>query len=62
MLRRRLRTGLTVAGIAVDVAFILVFLSLVAGINVQVRASIRGLGGADVTVHNGTAFSFIPNE
>ena len=52
--RRRLRTGLTVAGIAVGVALILVLLSLVAGINVQVGASIRGLGGADVTVYNGT--------
>jgi putative ABC transport system permease protein len=38
----------------VGVALILVLLSLVAGINVQVRASIRGLGGADVTVYNGT--------
>jgi putative ABC transport system permease protein len=52
--RRRLRTGLTVAGIVVGVALILFLLSLVAGINVQVRASVRGLGGADITVNNAT--------
>jgi putative ABC transport system permease protein len=52
--RRKLRTGLTVAGIAVGVALILVLLSLVAGIDVQVRSSIRSLGGADITVYNGT--------
>jgi putative ABC transport system permease protein len=52
--RRKLRTALTVAGITVGVALILVLLSLVAGIDAQVRSSIRGLGGADITVYNGT--------
>jgi len=52
--RRKLRVGLTVAGIAVGVALILVLLSLVAGIDAQVRASIRALGGADVIVYNAT--------
>ena len=52
--RRKLRTALTVGGITVGVALILVLLSLVAGIEVQVRSSIRGLGGADVTIYNGT--------
>jgi putative ABC transport system permease protein len=52
--RRRLRTGLTVAGITVGVALILVLLSLVAGIDAQVKSSIRSLGGADITVYNAT--------
>jgi putative ABC transport system permease protein len=52
--RRKLRTGLTVAGIAVGVALILVLLSLVAGIDVQVKSSIRSLGGVDITVYNST--------
>lgn len=45
---------MTVAGIAVGVALILVLLSLVAGIDVQVRSSIRSLGGADITIYNAT--------
>ena len=52
--RRKLRTGLTVAGIAVGVALILVLLSLVAGIDVQVKSSIRSLGGVDIIVYNST--------
>jgi putative ABC transport system permease protein len=52
--RRKLRTSLTVAGIIVGVALILVLLSLVAGIDVQVRTSIRALGGADIVVYNAT--------
>ncbi len=52
--RRKLRTSLTVAGIVVGVALILVLLSLVAGIDVQVRTSIRALGGADIVVYNAT--------
>lgn len=52
--RRKLRTGLTVAGIAVGVALILVLLSLVAGVDVQVKSSIRSLGGVDITVYNST--------
>jgi len=52
--RRKLRVGLTVAGIAVGVALILVLLSLVAGIDAQVRTSIRALGGADIIVYNAT--------
>lgn len=52
--RRKMRVGLTVAGIAVGVALILVLLSLVAGIDVQVRTSIRALGGADIIVYNAT--------
>jgi putative ABC transport system permease protein len=43
-----------VAGIIVGVAFILVLLSLVAGIDAQVRTSIRTLGGADIIVYNAT--------
>ena len=52
--RRKLRTGLTIGGIFVGVALILVLLSLVAGIEIQVRTSIRALGGADLTVYNAT--------
>jgi putative ABC transport system permease protein len=52
--RRKLRTALTIGGITVGVALIIVLLSLAAGIDVQVRSSIRALGGADITVYNGT--------
>ena len=56
--RRKLRTGLTIGGIFVGVALILVLLSLVAGIEVQVRTSLRALGGADLTVYNATIVNF----
>jgi len=52
--RCKLRVGLTVAGMAVGVALILVLLSLVAGIDAQVRTSIRAMGGADIIVYNAT--------
>lgn len=52
--RRKLRVGLTIAGITVGVSLILVLLSLVAGIDAQVRTSIRALGGADIIVYNST--------
>jgi putative ABC transport system permease protein len=55
--RRKLRVGLTIAGIAVGVALILVLLSLVAGIDARVRTSIRVLGGADIIVYNSTITS-----
>ena len=45
---------MTIGGIFVGVALILVLLSLVAGIEIQVRTSIRALGGADLTVYNAT--------
>ncbi|MBS7633614.1 ABC transporter permease, partial [Candidatus Bathyarchaeota archaeon] len=54
MSRRKLRVGLTIAGITVGVALILVLLSLVAGIDAEVRTSIRALGGADIIVYNAT--------
>lgn len=52
--RRKLRVGLTIAGITVGVSLILVLLSLVAGIDAQVRTSIRAIGGADIIVYNST--------
>jgi putative ABC transport system permease protein len=55
--RRKLRTGLTVAGIFVGVALILILLSLIAGIDLQVKTSIRALGGADIVVYNSTIVS-----
>jgi ABC-type antimicrobial peptide transport system permease subunit len=51
---RKLRTGSMVAGITVGVALILVLLSLVAGIDLQVKSSIHSLGGVDITVYNST--------
>lgn len=52
--RRRLRTGLTVSGIVVGVALMLIMLSLASGMEVQTRHMIRALGGADITVYNAT--------
>ena len=52
--RRRARTALTVSGIIVGVAMILVLLSLAAGTSTQTSQLIRTLGGADITVVNST--------
>ncbi len=52
--RRRLRTALTSAGIAMGVALIFVLSSLVAGTADQVGTAVRALGGADLTIYNGT--------
>lgn len=63
--RRRLRTGLTVSGIMVGIALMLALLSLTSGMEAQTRQMIRGLGGADLTVSNGTGLGrggFGPEE
>jgi len=52
--RRRLRTALTVSGIVVGIALMFVLLTLVAGMDVQVRQMVRAMGGADITIYNGT--------
>lgn len=65
--RRRTRTILTVSGIVVGVAMILVLLSLAAGTSTQTRGLLNNLVGAEITVVNdttprfpgtGTSFSF----
>lgn len=55
LLRRRLRTTLTAAGIAMGVALVFVLSSLVAGTADQVGTAVRALGGADLTIYNGTS-------
>jgi len=52
--RRKARTALTVGGIVVGVAMILVLLSLVSGTSTQTNRLIGVLGSADITVVNGT--------
>jgi len=52
--RRRLRMGLTVSGIVVGVTVMFILLSLISGMDVQVRGMVRTLGGADITVSNAT--------
>lgn len=52
--RRRLRTGLTVFGIVIGITVMFVLLTLVAGMDVQIRQMVRSMGGADITVYNGT--------
>jgi len=52
--KRRIRTALTVSGIVVGVAMILVLLSLASGFNTQARGLVQAIGGADLTVVNGT--------
>lgn len=52
--RRKARTALTVSGIVVGVAMILVLLSLAAGTSTQTSQIIRTLGGADATIVNST--------
>ena len=53
--RRRARTALTVSGIVIGVAMILVLLSLAAGTANQTNSLIRGITGADITVVNSTS-------
>lgn len=52
--RRKLRTTLTVSSIVVGIAMTLVFLSLVAGMDIQAAQMVRAIGGADITVVNAT--------
>ncbi|MHB8567910.1 MAG: ABC transporter permease [Nitrososphaerales archaeon] len=52
--RRKTRTALTVSGIVIGVAMILVLLSLAAGTSTLSNQLIRTLGGSDVTVVNAT--------
>jgi putative ABC transport system permease protein len=54
--RRRLRTALTASGIVVGVSMMFILLSLVSGMEAQVRSMVRFLGGADITVSNSTLF------
>jgi len=52
--RRKTRTALTVSGIVVGVAMILVLLSLAAGTSAMSAGLLRNLIGAEITVVNGT--------
>ena len=54
--RRKLRTALTASGIVVGISMMLILLSLVSGMETQVRSMVRALGGADITVSNSTSF------
>ncbi len=56
--QRRTRTALTVSGIVVGVAMILVLLSLAAGTSAQTSGLLRNLVGAEITVANDTTPSF----
>jgi len=56
--KRRLRTALTVSGIVVGVAMILVLLSVAAGASAQTNGLLRNVVGAEITVTNSTAPSF----
>lgn len=53
--RRKARTALTVSGIVVGVAMILVLLSLAAGTSNQTSGLIRNIAGAEITVQNSSA-------
>ncbi len=53
--RRRTRTALTVSGIVVGVAVIMILFSIVAGYGAQAQQLVRSLSGADLTVVNGTS-------
>jgi putative ABC transport system permease protein len=55
---RKMRTALTVSGIVVGVAMILVLLSLAAGTSTQTSGLLRNLVGAEITVVNGTTPTF----
>ncbi len=55
--RRRTRTVLTISGIVVGISMAFVFLSLVAGVDVQISDIIRRIGGADITMYNATRLS-----
>jgi len=50
--RRKARSLLTIAGIAVGVAMIISLLSITSGMEVTLRNAIRGIGGADITLFN----------
>jgi putative ABC transport system permease protein len=52
--RRKLRTGLTASGIVVGISMMLILLSLVSGMEAQTRSMVRAMGGADITISNGT--------
>ena len=56
--QRKTRTVLTVSGIVVGVAMILVLLSLAAGTSAQTSGLLRNLVGAEITVANGTTPGF----
>jgi putative ABC transport system permease protein len=56
--RRRTRTALTVSGILVGVALILVLFSLTAGTSTQAGGLIRSLSPAQITITNSTRPSF----
>lgn len=53
-----MRTALTVSGIVIGVAMILVLLSLAAGTSTQTSGLLRNLVGAEITVVNGTTPTF----
>jgi len=54
--RRGLRTALTASGIVVGISMMFILLSLVSGMEAQIRSMVRFLGGADITVSNSTLF------
>ena len=56
--RRRARTFLTVSGIVVGVAMILVLLSLAAGTSARTSGLLNNVLGAEITVVNGTTPTF----
>lgn len=56
--RRRTRTLLTVAGIVIGVAMILVLLSIASGTSTQTNGLLRNALGAEITVTNSTTPSF----
>ncbi|MGA1974901.1 MAG: FtsX-like permease family protein [Conexivisphaerales archaeon] len=58
MRQRKTRTALTVSGIVIGVAMILVLLSLAAGTSAQTSGLVRNLIGAEITVANGTTPQF----
>ena len=55
---RKMRTALTVSGIVVGVAMILVLLSLAAGTSTQTSGLLRNVVGSEITVVNSTTPSF----
>jgi putative ABC transport system permease protein len=52
--RRKVRTALTVSGIVVGISMTFIFLSMIAGVDVQIASMVRSLGGADITIYNAT--------
>ena len=53
--RRKIRTALTVSGIVVGISMTFIFLSMIAGMDVQITNMVRTLGGADITIYNATS-------